>query len=50
VPFTLRFSRIGDLRVYYDVQAGSEGGLVVVQAIGVKRRDRLIIGGREMKS
>ena len=42
--------RIGDLRVYYDVQAGPEGGLVVVQAIGVKRRDRLIIGGREMKS
>jgi mRNA-degrading endonuclease RelE of RelBE toxin-antitoxin system len=36
--------RVGALRVYYDV----EESLVYVQAIGVKRGDKVFIGGQEV--
>ncbi len=39
--------RIGNLRAYYDVDP--EAGLVVVKAIGVKVRDRVVIGGAEIE-
>ena len=37
--------RLGDLRVYYAVEAEK----VIVVAVGVKRREKLFIGGREVK-
>jgi RNA polymerase sigma factor (sigma-70 family) len=40
--------RIGDLRIYYDVEAGPEPR-VLIRAIGVKERDRVRIGGKELK-
>jgi mRNA-degrading endonuclease RelE of RelBE toxin-antitoxin system len=39
--------RAGALRVYYDVDEG--GKVVSVLAIGVKDRDRVLIGGEEIK-
>lgn len=39
--------RAGDLRVYYDV-VGKPEALVVVQAIGIKVRERVLIGGEEI--
>jgi len=41
--------RIGDLRVYYDVE-DSPVSLIVVSAFGVKVRHRVAIGGREYGS
>ena len=40
--------RIGDLRVYYDVQDEPEA-VVTIRAVGVKDRNRLHIGGREFQ-
>ena len=40
--------RVGNLRVYYDVD-GPRVGLVLVKAIGVKDRDRVRVGGVEIK-
>ena len=40
--------RIGNLRVYYEVKAEPEP-LVVVKAIGVKDRNRVLIGGEEVE-
>jgi len=40
--------RIGDLRVYYDVQAEPEA-IVTIRAVGVKDRNRLRIAGREFQ-
>ena len=42
--------RVGDFRVYYDVQErkGAEDASVEVLAIGRKDRNRVIIGGKEM--
>jgi len=37
--------RIGDLRVYYDVQTDPEP-MVLVRAVGVKERDQLRIAGK----
>jgi len=37
--------RIGELRVYYDVQVEPQK-LVVVLAVGIKERNRVRIGGR----
>jgi mRNA-degrading endonuclease RelE of RelBE toxin-antitoxin system len=39
--------RIDPLRVYYDV--GEDDHIVVVQAIGVKVRNRILIGGKEIE-
>jgi len=39
--------RVGVLRVYYDVSV--DQGLVSVVAVGVKRRDRVVIGRVEIK-
>ncbi len=39
--------RIGDLRVYYEVKDDPER--VVVKAIGVKERNRVVIGGEEVQ-
>lgn len=39
--------RIGDLRVYYEIEDDPER--VVVKAIGVKDRDRVRIGGEEVE-
>lgn len=38
--------RVGDLRVYYDVEESPQP-LVVVSAVGVKTRGRVRVGGRE---
>ena len=40
--------RIGDLRVYYDVVEAPER-TVVVKAVGVKVRDRVIVGRQELR-
>ena len=40
--------RIGDLRVYYEVKDDPER-VVVVKAVGVKERNRVLIGGEEVK-
>ncbi len=37
--------RVGDFRVFYDVEEGP--GVVVVVAIGIKKGSRLYIGGEE---
>jgi mRNA-degrading endonuclease RelE of RelBE toxin-antitoxin system len=37
----------GRLRVYYDVQEAKQ--LVVIKAIGFKDRDKVVIGGEEIK-
>jgi mRNA-degrading endonuclease RelE of RelBE toxin-antitoxin system len=39
--------RIGDLRVYYEVKDDVER--VVVKAVGVKERNRVLIGGEEVE-
>ena len=44
-PFELR---IGDLRVYYQVTDLPER-VVVVKAVGIKLRDRVLIGGEEVE-
>jgi len=40
--------RVGQLRVFYEV-AGAESGLGRILAVGRKRRNALIIGGKEMR-
>jgi len=40
--------RIGELRVYYDVVTGPSPQVVVV-AVGVKRRARVLVGRREYR-
>ena len=40
--------RVGDLRIYYDVEAGPEP-TVRIRAIGIKERDRVRIGGKEFQ-
>ena len=40
--------RIGNLRIYYDVTE-EPAAAVLVRAVGVKDRDRVIIGGEEFK-
>jgi len=40
--------RIGNIRVYYDIIEEAEPGVNVL-AIGVKRRERVWIGGKEIK-
>jgi len=40
--------RVGNLRVYYDVQEAPER-LVLVKAVGMKVRDRVYVGGREVR-
>ena len=39
--------RIGDIRVYFDVIDQTET-VVVVRAVGIKRRERVFIGGKEV--
>ena len=41
--------RIGDVRVYYDVEDLPPARLVIVKAVAIKDRDRVLIGGREIK-
>lgn len=40
--------RIGDLRVYYDVEEGPEPK-VLIRAVGIKERNRVRIGGKEFE-
>jgi mRNA-degrading endonuclease RelE of RelBE toxin-antitoxin system len=40
--------RIGDLRVYYDVEETPES-VVTILAIGIKDRNRVMIGGEEVE-
>ena len=40
--------RVGELRVFYEVDA-READLVNVLALGIKRGNRLIIAGKEMR-
>jgi len=37
--------RVGDLRVYYDVR----DAIVVIKAVGVKLRKRVLVGGKEIE-
>ncbi len=46
-PFK-RELRVGDLRIYYDVEE-DPNFKVIVLAVGVKVRDRLCIGGEEIQ-
>ena len=39
--------RIGDLRVYYSIQEEPQQ-LVTILAVGIKDRDRVLIGGEEV--
>ena len=39
--------RVGDLRVYYDI-AEEPKKLVIILAVGVKHRNRVLIGGKEI--
>jgi len=39
--------RAGELRVYYDV-VDAVPAVVVIKAIGIKMRDRVVIGGEEI--
>ena len=39
--------RIGDLRVFYDVERHPD--TVVILAVGIKRRNRLWVGGEEIE-
>ncbi len=39
--------RIGNLRVYYDVAETPES-IVFIRAVGIKRRNRIYIGGEEI--
>jgi sirohydrochlorin ferrochelatase len=41
--------RLGDVRVYYAVEEEPERKVVIV-AVGIKERDRLFIGGKEVDS
>jgi mRNA-degrading endonuclease RelE of RelBE toxin-antitoxin system len=38
--------RVGEFRVYYDVDVNEQ--IVLVRAVGLKVRDRVIIGGEEV--
>jgi len=40
--------RAGRLRVYYDVEETPES-LVIVKAVGIKIRERVYVGGREIE-
>ena len=40
--------RIGELRVYYDVEE-TPRRLVLIRAIGVKERNRVLIGSEELE-
>ncbi len=40
--------RVGPLRVFYEV-AGTESGMVRILAVAWKRRNTLIIGGKEIR-
>ena len=40
--------RVGRLRVFYEV-VGAEGGVVRILAVGRKRRNVLMIGGKEIR-
>jgi mRNA interferase RelE/StbE len=40
--------RVGELRVYYDVQEAPEN-VVVVKAVGIKVRNRVYVGGKEVQ-
>lgn len=40
--------RVGVLRVYYDIVEETSGPLVRVLAIGIKQRNRVLIGGEEI--
>jgi mRNA-degrading endonuclease RelE of RelBE toxin-antitoxin system len=40
--------RIGDLRVYYEISEDADE-VVTIVAVGLKERDRVLIGGKEFK-
>jgi len=40
--------RIGDLRVYYEIGEDQEN-VVTIVAVGVKHRNRVLIGGKEIE-
>jgi hypothetical protein len=39
--------RIGDVRVYFDVEETPEA-VVTIRAVGIKTRERFLIGGKEV--
>jgi mRNA-degrading endonuclease RelE of RelBE toxin-antitoxin system len=39
--------RIGDIRVYFDVEQAPEA-IVTIRAVGRKRREKVLIGGVEV--
>jgi mRNA-degrading endonuclease RelE of RelBE toxin-antitoxin system len=40
--------RVGEMRVYYDVEEEPKA-VVIVTAVGIKVRNRVLIGGREIE-
>jgi mRNA-degrading endonuclease RelE of RelBE toxin-antitoxin system len=47
-PIALWELRLGELRVYYDVEDDPEP-LVSIRAVGIKKRNRIFIGGVEIQ-
>ncbi len=47
-PLALWELRINELRVYYDVEQDPEP-MILVRAVGVKKRDRVLIGSKEFQ-
>lgn len=41
--------RIGDFRVFYDINPAKKGGVVKIKAVGHKKHNTLYIGGKEFK-
>jgi hypothetical protein len=39
--------RLGDLRVYYDIE-NEPGPTVYINAVGIKRGNRVFVGGKEI--
>jgi len=47
-PFASWELRVDRYRVYYDVKEADGDEIVVILAVGIKRHNRLFIGGREI--
>ena len=47
-PFAPWELRVGNMRVYYDIEEG-DAPTVTVLAVGIKRRNRIFIGGEEVE-
>lgn len=43
--------RVGNLRIYYDVEENQDKQLsiVAIRAVGIKQRNKVVIGGQEIE-